>query len=101
HRLVAPTEPLEAEQAGAEEQVRSRTEHRDRTALAHRIRLALGEVDAVAEQASGSQQVIAGIDVGIILRLGKQFAREAYLLEVFRQMRLDMQFRKFPRQRLS
>ena len=42
----------------------------DGSRFRQRIRLALRKMDAVAEQAPVGQKVIAGIDVGIVLRLG-------------------------------
>ena len=65
-RLRAPAVALVVEQAGAEEQVGGRTEHRDRVRrpTAHRPRV--GKMDAVAEQALAAEQPVMLVDVGIV-----------------------------------
>ena len=58
--------------------------HRHGPRLAHRVRLALGQMDAVAEQAVRAKQAVFRIDIRIVDRIGIEFAGEADLVVVFR-----------------
>jgi hypothetical protein len=48
----------------------------DGARLAHGIGLALGQVDGMAKEAFRPEQAVAGVDVGIIERLGIKLAGE-------------------------
>ena len=44
----------------------------------------------MAEQALAAEQIVAGINVRIVLRLGEEIGREAAFIEIFLEMRLDI-----------
>ncbi len=72
----------------------------DRAGVAHRVGLALEEVDAVAEERPGSpSRYVAGVDIGVIDRFRIELAGVFDFVVVFRKMRLDMQVGESSRRR--
>src|SRR5690606_16683163 len=84
------------EEAGTDEQVGGRAEDRDGSSVAKDLRLAVAQVDAVAEERLRPEQVVLLIDADIVAVVREKFVRKGDLREVLRDVRLDVQVWIFP-----
>src|SRR5690606_29915493 len=90
---------LVVEQTRAEEQVGGRAEDGDGAAVRQSVRLALRQMDAVAEQGTLAEQPVMFVDVGVIARPWVEFPGESDLGMVLRKMRLHVQVWKLMHER--
>ena len=88
HRAFLLSEPRHGHQARAEEGVRRRAMNHGGARLGQPLAFALGQMDAMGEEAAVAQQAEVIVDVGVVLRPREQLLDEGDLARAFGKMRL-------------
>jgi hypothetical protein len=84
-----------------DEQVGSGAEHRHAPGVRQNLGFAMAQMDAMAEQRLGAEQVEPLVDADIVAVVGEELIGEGDLGEVLADMRLDVHVRELARQRLG